>query len=71
MKKTQYPFQISYKNFLIMRLVSKGDTSLQISKKLGLSQIAVKYQIVLLRKKFNCKNITHLTSTLLRQHLIN
>ena len=71
MKKTQYPFQISYKNFLIMRLVSKGDTSLQISKKLGVSQRAVKYQIVLLRKKFNSKNITDLTSTLLRQHLIN
>jgi DNA-binding CsgD family transcriptional regulator len=71
MKKTQDPFQISYKSFLIMRLVSKGDTSLQISKKLGLSQSAIKYQIVLLRKKFNSKNITHLTSTLLRQHLIN
>ena len=71
MKKTQFRFQISYKNFLIMRLVSKGDTSLQISKKLVLSERAVKYQIVLLRKKFNSKNITQLTSTLLRQHVIN
>jgi DNA-binding CsgD family transcriptional regulator len=71
MKKANYPFRISYKDFIVMRLVADGNTALQISDKLGLSQGAIKSQITTLRKAFNCKNITHLSSTLLRKHFIN
>ncbi|MBA2561342.1 MAG: hypothetical protein H0V14_00245 [Chitinophagaceae bacterium] len=69
-EKTKISFRISWKDVIIMRLVADGHTSLQISDKLGLSERRIQHRILRLRRELNCKNITHLAITLLRENII-
>ena len=58
------------KDIIIMQLVADGFTLLQIADKIGLCNRTVEQRILRLRKKLNCKNITHLAIMLLRAKVI-
>lgn len=53
-----------------MQMIADGDTALDVSVKTGASERTIEARILILKKRWNCKNTTHLAATLLRAKII-
>ena len=51
-------------------MIADGYTAKEISKKLWLCDRTIENRLLRLRERLNCKSITHLAITLLRQNII-
>jgi DNA-binding NarL/FixJ family response regulator len=62
--------KISPKDKIIMQLVANGLRLSQIAEETSLTKRAVQSRILRLKKQLDCKTITHLAVTLVREKVI-
>lgn len=62
--------RITDKDKIIMQMIADGSTALEVSEKTGASERTIEARILILKKRWDCKNTTHLSVTLLRAKII-